>query len=415
VLIIADDLTGTLDAVASLVDGGELPFVGFTPEAFDHAPPEAACIAINTNTRHQAPAEAKRVVAQLTRHALDRGITVLFKKTDSTLRGNIAPELAGLLSASPNPQPLIFAPAFPEAGRTVRGGVLRVDGVEVSKSAFANDPRAPARESFVPALLAPAFPKGTSRLVPAPVGEARRWHDGLAPGCNIFDAENAADLDALAAVLASVKRRPLFLAGSAGLGKRLPRITGRDNTPDTPSLPSGPALILHGSVTPRSLGQVARARARDALCIELTPEWLWSDRGDRAAFENPWWLRIGYAFSEGKSVLVHTTPPVSLSGDADPFVPWGRTAADYSREAPFAIARLGRRILELTGYRVLVLGGGETSQAAIEALGATHGRALGEVSIGVNRLAIDALGRSFDVVTKSGGMGPEDLYEHFLP
>jgi uncharacterized protein YgbK (DUF1537 family) len=76
---------------------------------------------------------------------------------------------------------------------------------------------------------------------------------------------------------------------------------------------------------------------------------------------------------------------------------------------------MGRRILELTGSRTLVLGGGETSQAAIEALGAPHGRALGEVSIGVNRLAIDALGRPFDVVTKSGGMGPDDLYEHFLP
>jgi uncharacterized protein YgbK (DUF1537 family) len=112
---------------------------------------------------------------------------------------------------------------------------------------------------------------------------------------------------------------------------------------------------------------------------------------------------------------VHTSSLGLGTGGGADFAAWGRTAADYAREAPFAIARFGRRILELTGYRVLVLGGGETSQATIEALDVTHGTALGEVFIGVNRLAFDALGRSLDVVTKSGGMGPEDLYEHFLP
>jgi uncharacterized protein YgbK (DUF1537 family) len=415
VLIIADDLTGTLDAVAALVDGAGAPFVGFSAAAFAQAPSDAVCIAINTNTRHHPPAEARRIVADLARRALAQGIGVVFKKTDSTLRGNIAAELAGLADAAGSPPVLVFAPGFPEAGRTVRDGVLRVDGVEVSRTAFGSDPRSPAQQSHVPALLSNTFAKTALRLAPLPTSTAPAWFEGLAPGCNVFDSETPDDLDRLARALAGARRRPLLLAGSAGLGKRLPLISGRAAEPRAPCLPDGPALILHGSVTPRSLAQIARAKARDALCIELTPEWLWADPAERAVFENAWWLRIGYAFSEGKSVLVHTTAPVKTASDPDPFAPWGRTAADYSREAPFAIARLGRRILELTGYRVLVLGGGETSQAAIEALGATHGRALGEVSIGVNRLAIDALGRPFDVVTKSGGMGPDDLYEHFLP
>jgi uncharacterized protein YgbK (DUF1537 family) len=413
-MIIADDLTGTLDAVASLVDGGGLPFVGFSPAAFAEAPPEATCLAINTNTRHHPPEVARRVVAELSRRALASGVTVLFKKTDSTLRGNIAAEIAGLADAAPATHPVLFAPAFPEAGRTVRGGILRVDGVEVSRSAFASDPRAPARESSVPALLAPVFPS-SARLSAAPATAEAGWVEGLASGCHIFDAETPADLDQLARALAASPRRPLFLAGAAGLGKRLPLIAGHALSPRTPVLPEGPALLLHGSVTPRSLEQVSRFRAGEGLCIELTPEWLWAEPGERAAFEKPWWLKIGYAFSEGKSVLVHTTAPAPAASDADPFAPWGRGAADYAREAPFAIARLGRRILELTGYRTVVLGGGETSQAAIESLGVSHGGALGEVSIGVNRLAINALGRPFDIVTKSGGMGPEDLYEHFLP
>jgi uncharacterized protein YgbK (DUF1537 family) len=415
VLIIADDLTGTLDAVAALVNGGGAPFVGFSPGALDQAPAEADCIAINTNTRHHPPGEARRIVAELARRALAQGIGVIFKKTDSTLRGNIAAELAGLADAAPAPQALIFAPAFPEAGRTVRDGILRVDGIEVSRTAFAADPRSPARESSVLALLADYFGVNALRLSPRPDRSRSGWFGELPFGCNVFDSDTPADLDHLAGALSTTAHRPLLLAGSAGLGKRLPLIAGRPGEPRAPHLPKGPALILHGSVTPRSLTQIGRVRAREALCIELTPEWLWADRDERGAFEKAWWLRIGYAFSEGKSVLVHTTPPASLTGGPDPFAPWARTATDYAREAPAAIARMGRRILELTGYRTLVLGGGETSQAAIEALGAPHGRALGEVSIGVNRLAIDALGRPFDVVTKSGGMGPDDLYEHFLP
>ncbi len=417
-LIIADDLTGTMDAIASFAGTSPAPFIGFNPASIQHAPADAACIAINTNTRHVSPAEAKRVVRDLAKWGLDHGLTVLFKKTDSTLRGNIAAELAGLYEATNTPNPtLIFAPAFPEAGRTVQAGHLSLDGVPIHKTSLARDPRSPVQNSSVIAMLATSLPGDRHHLTSVPVVADLSWFSQLAPGCHVLDAETPADMAHIAATLRTVHHRPLLLAGSAGLGKHLPSIIGRPQSPSAPSatLPPGPALILHGSVTPRSLVQVARFKGHEALSIELGPDWLWASPEKRSVIENRWWLHIGGAFAENKSVLVHTSSLGLGTGGSEDFAAWGRSAADYAREAPFAIARLGRRILELTGYRVLVLGGGETSQATIEALDVTHGNALGEVFIGVNRLTINALGRSLELVTKSGGLGPENLYEHYLP
>lgn len=416
VLVIADDLTGTLDAVAAFAGAGADPWVGFRPEAIARAPALARCLAVNADTRHAPPEVARRVVADLARRGLALGIDIVFKKTDSTLRGNVAAELAGLAEAGTGDAPVVFAPAFPEAGRTVRGGVLRVDGVEVSRTSFGSDPRSPARESSVPALLRSAFPAERCRLEHAPrPGAGPRWAASLKPGCAVFDSEVPEELDTLADALARCRRRPLLLAGSGGLARRLPRICGDVAAASGAELPPGPALILHGSITPRSLEQIARFQAGGGLCIELGPDWLWCGPDQRARFENAWWMRIGCAFAEGASVLVHTTAPNDVRTALARLGPPRRTAADYAAGAPHAMAGLGRRILELTDYRTLVLGGGETSQAAIDALGMTHGRAGGEVWIGVNRLTARALGRRFEVVTKSGGLGPADLYARFLP
>jgi len=51
--------------------------------------------------------------------AHERGIRFLYLKTDSTLRGNIGSEISAVLAAFPG-SPLVYAPAYPRMGRTVR-------------------------------------------------------------------------------------------------------------------------------------------------------------------------------------------------------------------------------------------------------------------------------------------------------
>ena len=59
---------------------------------------------------------------------------LIYKKTDSTLRGNIAAELRALADLFPTWR-IGYAPAYPALGRTVKNGVLYVDDVPVSETA----------------------------------------------------------------------------------------------------------------------------------------------------------------------------------------------------------------------------------------------------------------------------------------
>jgi uncharacterized protein YgbK (DUF1537 family) len=79
---------------------------------------------------------------------------------DSTLRGHITAELEACFRASGR-KTLVFAPAFPAAGRTTVDGIQLVNGIPVSESVYGRDPVHPARNSnlkdLMPACIANAI------------------------------------------------------------------------------------------------------------------------------------------------------------------------------------------------------------------------------------------------------------------
>jgi uncharacterized protein YgbK (DUF1537 family) len=148
-LSLADDLTGALEVGAKFAMRGVESAVTIERRLR----PESQVLVIDTETRHLAPSEAAKVVYGLASEASSRGITRIFKKTDSTLRGNIGAELDAVMQAFPG-QPLIYAPAYAEMGRTLREGSLYVDGQLVHESSFGSDALNPVRDSFVPNVIA---------------------------------------------------------------------------------------------------------------------------------------------------------------------------------------------------------------------------------------------------------------------
>jgi uncharacterized protein YgbK (DUF1537 family) len=120
--IVADDLTGALDAAAPFADRGLKVRVATSGAALAEALHGAEVVAVSTRSREIAPDEAReRVAAVLS--ALPPGVR-LFKKVDSRLKGNVAAEL----SAFP-PGQVLAVPALPEFGRIVRRGAVSGFGV----------------------------------------------------------------------------------------------------------------------------------------------------------------------------------------------------------------------------------------------------------------------------------------------
>jgi uncharacterized protein YgbK (DUF1537 family) len=227
VLAIADDLTGALEAGAKFAERGVPSLVAAHPVRNICHP----VLVIDTESRHLPPGEAAAVVAR----AAGTHAKILYKKTDSTLRGNIGAELRAMLALHPRAR-IAYVPAYPALGRTVRDGRLFVDRIPVHESAFARDALNPIADSSIAGLLGEDLP------------------------CTIFDGETDADVRRATAEALS-GAGPTILAGPASVAAALAELLDISRQPVRPWPPVARCLILNGSLHEASAGQVAHAEA----------------------------------------------------------------------------------------------------------------------------------------------------------
>jgi uncharacterized protein YgbK (DUF1537 family) len=146
IAILADDLTSAADGAAPFVARGLTAAIGR-----GQLPRQAAgVLAVDSGSRSATASQAFERTARLTGQLAGRDL--LYKTVDSTLRGHVAEELEACFAASGR-KSLVFAPAFPQAGRTTVGGIQLVDGIPVSESSYGQDPVHPARHSALADLV----------------------------------------------------------------------------------------------------------------------------------------------------------------------------------------------------------------------------------------------------------------------
>ncbi len=246
---LADDLSGALDAAAAFQQVGGRVTIAWRVEGW--APAKGGVVGYTTETRNAAPEIAAAAVARAVRHGRALGARLVFKKIDSTLRGPVAAELAALAAEMPEAR-ILFAPANPRVGRTVRGGVLLVRGVPVAETEFGRDPVSPVRESDIRRLLGDAE---TNRVV-------------------IADAATEADLAAAVARMDG-EGGPWIGVGSGALARPIARRRSTEPAPRASAeagtrLSAGPCVMVCGSAHQANREQAARLSiARGVPVVEL--------------------------------------------------------------------------------------------------------------------------------------------------
>ncbi|TAG12513.1 MAG: four-carbon acid sugar kinase family protein, partial [Rhodobacterales bacterium] len=323
-IVIADDLTGSLDSISPFAARGltcivALSAAGIQP-ALAHAP---QVLAVNLGTREVPAAEAARragAAVGTLMPAAGPG-TVWIKKIDSRLKGPIAAEIAAM-SEVLRPERVLLCPAIPDLGRIVQDGRLGVDGN-----------LAPQRIADMVALALP---------------------------CDIPDATLDSDLDRIVQTV-----RPGTLVGSArGLAAALARKLAPGG-PVGAVIRPGPIGFAIGSRDPVTLAQVAALQADGRLPTIAAPD------------------GVVPATAWPSSFLLQATEGPGAAG-------------------PVVAARLAEGLTpHIAGLTTLVLSGGETALAVLNAAGVRLLRVQGDVLPGV------VLGRALDLpglpylVTKS--------------
>jgi uncharacterized protein YgbK (DUF1537 family) len=245
ILGLADDLTGALEIGAKFAAAGLRSLVTteltLRPAGLEDG---HEVLVIDTETRHVAPAEAAARVRLLALAAREGGAGVVYKKTDSTLRGNIGSELGALMEAYPG-TPMLYAPAYPAMGRTVKRGVLYVNGVPVSETAFGRDALNPVSTSSIPEAL--GLPMRLMERALAPTG----------PGIYVYDGESDAEIAAAAQVLKGLRGVRLAAGPGAFAGEIAALFSPGGRRVSWPAI--GNCLVVNGSRHPASLAQVRHA------------------------------------------------------------------------------------------------------------------------------------------------------------
>lgn len=214
--IIADDLTGALDAAAPFAGRGCSTEVALNIDGITAAlRSNPDVLSINLACRDRAARDAQRITRRVL--SLLPNNVRLFKKVDSRLKGHIAHEL-DVMSF----RVAMVAPAIPEFGRIVSNGMVSGFGVHVPIS---------VREKLGRHAEKSLIPDVTSQ---------EQMREALK-----ISEDAATDL----------------LVGARGLAEALAQSVTGILEPRKVDIPAGPALFVIGSQDPITVTQVDRLRA----------------------------------------------------------------------------------------------------------------------------------------------------------
>ena len=256
-LLLADDLTGACDAAVHFALRGRRSAAGVSLRS---DPRGAQVWAVNAESRDLEPEALEARIAEA-RESLPVGPdTIIFKKIDSTLRGNAGMESMAALKAFGCDVAVFTSSAVPAMGRMVEEGWLRVAG----------------STGFAPVELAGwLHAQGVKECAHTRAGAVA---DAAASGAKLvsLDAICDSDLDRAVAEALALQRRILWV-GSAGLAAALARALPAVHRASAAAPQGrGPVLFGIGSTHPATLAQreslaAARPVAR-FICRETSAE-----------------------------------------------------------------------------------------------------------------------------------------------
>jgi uncharacterized protein YgbK (DUF1537 family) len=402
---IADDFTGATDLANNLVRAGMrvVQTIGVPGAAVDGV--DAVVVALKSRTAAVGEAVAQSLAAA--RWLRAQGAPQIYFKVcstfDSTAQGNIGPVAQALL-AELGADFALVTPAFPENGRTVFKGHLFVGDVLLSDSPMRQHPLTPMTDANLVRVLQAQLHGAQAGLIDHRVvalgAQAVRERiaalrqQGVAYG--IADAVSDDDLRVLAAATQDLA---LVVAGS-GLAIGIPALRGLHPGAQAAQLPParGKRAIVSGSCSAATNLQVADFKARGGAAYAVDPLRLAAGE-DLAAQALAWALP---ELDRGP-VLVYATaaPEVVQAVQAK----LGAERAGTMVES--ALARVATGLVR-SGVGQLLVAGGETSGACVQALGITQLRIGPQIDPGVPWCHASTPG--LHLALKSGNFGGTDFF-----
>jgi uncharacterized protein YgbK (DUF1537 family) len=413
ILVVADDLTGAVDTGVQFSRRKLKTVVITGKEYLRKSLKECDVLVVDTESRFDEVDSAYRKAFETGKIAKSENIKYIYKKLDSTMRGNVGAEIAGLMD-SLNIEHTFIVPALPLYGRTTLNGNVLVKGVLLAETDYANDPKNPVKESYIPAIISRQTDKKTevisfNDLLAGKQELIKRIAGKMNAGIEIIviDSEDNEDLDLIASVLVKIKGRIMY-AGCSGLAEKLAvyfdlRKKKKSN------------IVIAGSVNKITMQQTEyAARALNINTVDIKPTEIIT--GKKEAEKKRILKLAEKQIDAGEDLIIRSaSSPESVRKCLETGRKLGLDDFKVSDAVADFLGELAGEIILKMSIKTIILTGGDTAIKTLNSLNINGIVVKDEILHGIPYGYFnDEKFRDLMVVTKAGGFGGEDAIVQIL-
>jgi uncharacterized protein YgbK (DUF1537 family) len=400
VLIIADDFTGANDTAVKFANLGFSVIttldISDIPRLFE----EFDVVAVDTESRALKANKAYELLTSLGAEIRTRDDVLIYKKIDSTLRGNIISEIKGLYDVVESSL-IIFAPAFPKQDRITINGIQFVGSTPVEKIFFSKNIEASMKYSNIPSNFKLVFKNAYHHISLKELRSGKIQINFDTIRILSFDAQTDEDLKIIIQkIMPLSENRKIIWTGSAGLAEYLAysTIIGRRT--------GKPTLLIVGSINILTQKQVRNfANECKVEIIQVNINELLKNYKEE---EDKIVEKVAKAIESLSDIIITTSYDQNqIYNNKTVTSKFRLNMLEFSSILSNKIGELVSSIIKTFGeetFSSLFITGGDTAVSVIKHLGINSIEIKGEVEPGLPILKYEKI----DIVTKAGGFGNKD-------
>src|SRR5665648_105631 len=421
IYVIADDLTGANDTGVQFTKKGYKTIVSVLDEQSTIMIPDNADVfVIDTETREADSKTARKRLKSILEKININKKDIIYKKVDSTLRGNIGAELEEIMIIL-NRDICIFSPSYPSYQRITIGGYLVVDQKPLSLSEYSCDNSTQVENSFIPFLLKKQtdFPVGQIDLKDVAKGQKTilsKINELYQKGNKIIVIDSTNE-EHLKDIFASGLKldRPVLFSGSAGLANHFPNINNKsEDLKIKIENNKGPVIVVAGSRNSIMEDQVNYLKNRlNFTELKIDLEQVFSDKDrilDNYASEGI------KAIKGNRDLVIHTAATYNEEKSINKklMLKYHIGFRELEIKIKTFLGELISKIIKNSDVRNLILTGGDTALGVCKELGISNFNVIDELLPGIPLAIAHYKSYHLNIVTKAGGFGKEDALYHLI-
>lgn len=404
--IVADDFTGANDTGVQFGKKGLRSIIVTSKDHITKSLNDCDILIYDTESRN----DDKEIAYSKTYEAgiiVKSKIKYIYKKLDSTFRGNIGAEISGLMD-SLEIRHAIVVPALPDNGRITKNGNVYVKGVLLTETEYAHDPKTPVTDSYIPGIISRQTAKSSAVINYHEVLSGKHnlilvLQKHINNGINfiVIDAETNGDLDLIASSISEIKEKVLFV-GSYGLAEHLPKYlnikkTGKSN------------IVIAGSVSEVTIKQIDYAKKILSVPVIDVEIGNLFNRERSVEMKRITDLISQYSFKGGDVIIRSASSKEIVKKSFETGEKYGLSRLNVSEIIASFMGEIAMFVIQEINVNGILLTGGDTAIQAVECLSVSGTLIQDEILPGIPYgHFIEDQYKNVIIVTKAGGFGEED-------